>query len=330
MYAVAGSVSNPLISVAGTPTPPISVLNGTTDAYFGTIKSDGTTNKFLRLNSTLAGYTGNRETVMDIKRSNTTPLVNAACPEYLITGYSTSTGSLSKPWIVKVNCEGNVQWSKLFIVSGLGEEMRVASMTQSASGDAIYLCGLVKHESNVDYGFIARLDNVGNLIWIRKYGQTPPPAPSFFDRQSFKSIIINQYVRLVVCGTKYWHPVSAPNPSYSSTWVMEVNAATGATVTQNKLYSFAIADCDSSGTHEYRNYLIGNEIREFNPQGDANDAYYVSAVSRITDPTFVGFNLNFHHQSVFRINTNTFDMNRHNVFNRLFWTTISLDIRQTG
>jgi hypothetical protein len=322
-YVVGGSLSSTTTSV----TYPTTVLNGGSDAYYGTVEPTGNMSKFFRLNSNLSGYSGNREIVMDVKRSKMLPYTNAICAEYLITGYSISTGSKSKPWIAKVGCEGFVFWSKLFTFSE-SNEVRVASMVESTAGE-IYLCGLYKNGiSTQDYGFIAKLTSTGTLVWVRKYGQTS--IPGLFDRQSFKSILINQYGRIVVAGTKYWHPASLPNPSYSAAWVLEVDAATGATVTQNRLYSFATADCDSTPTAEYRNFIVANEIKEYNPQGTALDAYYISAVSRITDPDVTFFDHNIHHQNMLRINANTFNMNLNKVYERLFWTTISLDIRQTG
>lgn len=85
---------------------------------------------------------------------------------FILAGYTRSTtgSEESRPWVVKVNREGQIIWSKTYNLPGTS---LTCNMAEANNGG--FVLSMAPDNSNSDYGILAKIDASGNLLWAYNY-----------------------------------------------------------------------------------------------------------------------------------------------------------------
>ena len=85
---------------------------------------------------------------------------------FILAGHTRSTtdSEESRPWIVKVNREGQIIWSKTYNLPGTSLTCHIAE-----AGNGGFVLSMDGDNANHDYGILAKIDESGNLIWAYNY-----------------------------------------------------------------------------------------------------------------------------------------------------------------
>lgn len=111
--------------------------------------------------------------------------------------------------IIKINASGDVQWQKDYGYSNRNEyPFKVIELDD---GDLV-IAGLTNSPSESDAGYLARTNNLGELIWQRKYNKTP-----FIEL--FRDVLETEDGGFILCG----QAVNDSNASQDA-WVLKVDS----------------------------------------------------------------------------------------------------------
>ena len=94
---------------------------------------------------------------------------------YLLMG-SASAGADGDAWLVKVNVDGNVIWSKKYGVASINEDfMNAVELADST----IVIAGTTQDTTNGNNNFeawIVKINAIGDTLWTRQYGHSTYPS----------------------------------------------------------------------------------------------------------------------------------------------------------
>jgi|GEM_PF-1919045 len=79
---------------------------------------------------------------------------------------STTDSEEDRPWVIKVNRIGKVIWSKTYGIPGTNE---VAYLTETGDSSFVMALGRGEQGNLSSYSILAKIDELGNLIWAYNY-----------------------------------------------------------------------------------------------------------------------------------------------------------------
>jgi hypothetical protein len=153
----------------------------TSDGGYITVGSDFYNGWIVKLDSNginvwqkivISGYTNRWNNNFQILKS----IIQTSDGGYLAFGWSVPNGiqARSHAWIIKFSSLGNIQWQKLYGLSFSGfSDIGERAYDVIQDGDNFIVTGLYGKQSMAtpSYFWIFKLDNNGNIIWQKQYGE---------------------------------------------------------------------------------------------------------------------------------------------------------------
>jgi len=154
-------------------------------------------------------------------------------------------------WVVSLNNSGDTLWTKVFGGSTSERALQIRALSDggcivvghSYSRDGAF----VTNSETGSNGYLARLDNAGNIVWFRMYGGTN------FDY--LYDIIETSDGYLMACGEAYSEDGDLLNAGDGMNWLLKVNPANG-----NIIWSKTIPGPDAPSNDRFENVFRLNEI----------------------------------------------------------------------
>jgi len=90
---------------------------------------------------------------------------------YLITGYTNSFSDTNEAYIIKLNSEGDILWTKTVGSDNYNEYSDYYAYSAIETSDSHYLVtGYGRENSYSSKALLIKLDTYGNILWIKKHG----------------------------------------------------------------------------------------------------------------------------------------------------------------
>jgi len=134
------------------------ILQGDTIYACGNFRGEGC---FVRINANtgdIIGYT----TFGKIYSDNFLTIKLTQDNNFILAGYTTTIdGENSRPWVMKVNRDGEIIWSKIYYLPGTDLS---CDITETHDGNFVLAFG-----GTPAYAVLAKIDNFGNIVWAYDY-----------------------------------------------------------------------------------------------------------------------------------------------------------------
>ncbi len=165
--------------------------------------------------------------------------------------YVSSNFAEEDVWVVSLNSSGDTLWTKVFGGASSDRALQVKALSSggcvvvgySYSDDGDF----VSNNETGSNGYIARLDNNGNVLWFKMYGGTN------FDY--LYDIIETSDGYLMACGEAYSDDLDLQNYGADNNWLLKINPANG-----NIVFSKTLPGPDSASKDKFENLFRLNEI----------------------------------------------------------------------